>query len=101
MLTNESVGFFKGLVEDIEKSNNFQWDFDEQKLKGKLVGMLFRREEYRKKDGSTGLFTSPFQPRSVQIVREGDFIIPEDKPLYGNGTNDFEPPMPSDDDVPF
>jgi hypothetical protein len=109
MLTNESAGFLKGLVDDIEKSNGFTWDFDEKKLKGKLIGMLFQREEYRKKDNSIGLFTKPFQPRQVSVIREGDFTIPEDKPLKENypydggaglfGDNDFEPL--DSEDMPF
>ncbi|MFA5378462.1 MAG: hypothetical protein WC455_22095 [Dehalococcoidia bacterium] len=100
MLTNESAGFLKGLVEDIEKSNGFIWDFDDRMLKGKLLGMLFRREEYQNRDGNIRLSTKPFQPRSIQVIREGKFTIPEDKTLYSGGVNEYEPPS-SDDDLPF
>ncbi len=107
MLTPESAGFFKGLVQDIEKSNNFTWDFDEQKLKGKLIGMLFRREEYQKTKGGTAFSTKPFQPRSVQVIRSGEFTIPEDKLLNKKqdmyNDLDFEPDYgpPDDEHMPF
>ena len=107
MLTNESAGFLKGLVEDIEKSNGFKWDWDENKLKGKLVGMLFQREEYEKSSGDIGLFAKPISPRSIQTIREGDFKVPEDKPLFTKeSTSTYTPPegfvpAPDDDDLPF
>ncbi len=107
MLTPESAGFFKGLVQDIEASNNFTWDFDETRLKGKLIGMLFRREEYQRTKGGTGFVTKPFQPRAVSVIREGKFTIPEDKLLNKSsaGYNDlnFEPDYgPLDDEhMPF
>jgi hypothetical protein len=106
MLTNESAGFLKGLIEDIEKSNFFKWDWDENKLKGKLVGMIFQREEYERSNGETGWFTKPVSPRSIQTIREGDFKIPEDKPIViANNTytppKDFEPIEGEDEDLPF
>jgi hypothetical protein len=106
MLTNESAGFLKGLVEDIEKSNGFTWDFDELKLKGKLVGMLFQREEYEKRNGEIGMFTKPFQPRSIQVIREGKFTVPEDKVLFSGSSAQSSYDVPDfvpvgDEDLPF
>lgn len=97
MLTPESAGYFKGLVQDIEKSNNFTWDFDETRLKGKLIGMLFRREEYQKARGGTGFSTKPFQPMVASDIRSGNFTLPEDKLLgsdasYGDPGYDNAPP---------
>ena len=104
MLTPESAGFFKGLVQDIEKSNNFTWDFDETRLKGKLLGMLFRREEYQKKRVGTGFSTKPFQPRAVSDIREGNFTIPEDlflKPDTGYSAPDYDYGPPDEESMPF
>ena len=106
MLTPESAAYFKGLVQDIEKSNNFTWDFDETKLKNKLIGMLFRREEFQKTKGGTGFSTKPFQPMVASDIRNGKFTTPEDKLLrsdtnyYGDPGYDYGPP-PDDESMPF
>ena len=51
----ESLGRFKAMLMNIEKSNpGYKWDWNEQSLKGKKFGGLFREEEYPKRDGSIG-----------------------------------------------
>jgi hypothetical protein len=105
--TEASARYVKGLVTCIEQSNgNFKWDWDEEKLKGKLLGMLFRREEYEKRNGGTAWAVKPCQPRTAQKIREGDFTVPEDKPLNQNNDTggmftggDFEPL--TDEQMPF
>lgn len=91
----------KGMVTAIEKSNNFAWNWDEASLAGKLIGILFRNEEWEY-DGKTGWSARPFRALSVDTVRSGDYNLPKDKPLknktapadsgFGvsnNNTNDF------------
>lgn len=70
----------KGMVTAVEKSNNFVWNWDEASLAGKLIGILFRNEEWEY-EGKTGWNAKPFRAMSVDTVRSGDFNIPKDKPL--------------------
>ena len=72
---------FKGMVTSFEKSNpGYQWNWDEASLSGKLVGILFRNEEWEY-EGKTGWAVRPFRAISVDSVRSGDFTLPKDKPL--------------------
>lgn len=79
--------FFKGLITAIEESNGMtvQWTEDSNafaaQFKGKLLGVIFGREEYAKQDGSTAWSTKPQLCMSVAKIRSGDFKVPEDKPL--------------------
>lgn len=72
---------FKGLTTSVEKSNpGYQWNWDENSLAGKLIGILFRNEEWEY-EGKTGWAVRPFRAISIDSVRSGDFTIPKDKPL--------------------
>lgn len=72
---------FKGMCTSFEKSNpGYVWNWDENSLVGKLVGILFRNEEW-KYDGKHGWAVRPFRAISVDSVRSGDFTLPKDKPL--------------------
>ena len=72
---------FKGMVTSFEKSNpGYQWNWEEASLAGKIVGILFRNEEWEWED-KTGWSVRPFKAISVDSVRSGDFTIPKDKPL--------------------
>lgn len=72
---------FKGLVTSFEKSNNgYYWNWDENSLVGKKVGILFRNEEWEY-EGKTGWAVRPFRAISVDSVRNEDFTLPKDKPL--------------------
>lgn len=87
---------FKGMVTSFEKSNpGYQFDWNEASLVGKLVGILFRNEEWEY-GGKTGWAVRPFKALSVDSVRSGDFTLPKDKPLK-NRPNDygFTNPMPN------
>lgn len=102
-----SLPFFKGLVTSLEVSNDFKWDFDERKLKGKLIGALFGREQYMGTDGKLKWSTKCQAVRSVKNIRDGNFEIPEDKPLAGgagvsySGAADVNARFDDDDDLPF
>ena len=72
---------FKGMVTAFEKSNpGYKWNWDETSLTGKLIGILFRNEEWEY-DGKTGWTVRPFRAISVDSVRSEDFTLPKDKPL--------------------
>jgi hypothetical protein len=71
----------KGMVTSGEKSNpGYVWNWDENTLAGKNIGILFRNEEWEY-EGKSGWTARPFRTLSVDSVRNGDFQIPKDKPL--------------------
>ena len=82
-----SAGYLKRLIGNIERSNqgySFKANnFDENTLKGKLVGFIFRDEEWEynsKKD-----FTAkPYASRTVDDIRNKKFEVP--KPLLLDGS---------------
>lgn len=71
----------KGMTTAFEKSNaGYCWDWNEASLIGRLVGVLFRNEEWEY-DGKTGWAVRPFRAISVDSVRDATFTLPKDKPL--------------------
>lgn len=53
--TARSVAFFRRFIEAITESNEgFEWNWDENSLVGKIVGIVLNSEEYKKKDGGIG-----------------------------------------------
>lgn len=73
---NWSAAKLKRFISDVEDSNpGYHWDWEEQKLKGKLVGLTFRREEWEW-GGKTGWKTNPFQAYTVEDIRQNKFQLP-------------------------
>lgn len=69
---------FKTVISRFEESNpGYHWDWDEQKLKGKLVGALFNNKEYEF-NGRHGFFTNCHSLVTVEKIRSGKFEIPAD-----------------------
>lgn len=97
---------FKTCMAAIEESNkNYSWDWDETKLKGKLVGALFNNKEYDY-NGKTGFFTNCHSLISAENVRNGNFKIPKDTLLKNSNStinsNDYEDLDDEDqEDLPF
>lgn len=88
---------FKGVLVAVEGSNaGYKWDWNEKSLIGKLVGVVFREEEYDYR-GHSGTTTRPYYLRKAAGVE--DARVPKAKTL--------EAPKPSaatnntDDDLPF
>lgn len=72
---------FGNAVWSIEASNpGYHWDWDETKLKGKLVGVLFRNREWEM-NGNTGWTTECCALTDVDDIRQGKYRQPKDKPL--------------------
>lgn len=101
--------YFKGLIKCVEDSNSgYRWGWQEETLKGKLVGVIFREEEFLKTDSSIGTIIRPAFIRTVAKIREG-VEVPEIKRINGrsntNGGN--VAPVQStfvqvdDDELPF
>lgn len=96
--------FFKGLIKSIEESNGgYRWNWDENTLQNKAIGMIFREEEFVATDGSIKTTIRPAFPRSVQRIREG-VEVPEIKRL--NNVSGASPAQGgftevNDGDLPF
>ena len=72
---------FKTATNAIENSNaGYAWDWDETKLKGKIVGALMRNKEFEY-NGDTGFFTECFKFMPIEDIRAGQFTMPKDKLL--------------------
>lgn len=101
-----STPYFKGMIENIEKSNpgyNFMnTGFNEQTLVGKLFGGVFGREQYKTQDGKLKFATKCRSIRTVETIRNG-IDIPEDKLLETEQQNNFFDPEGYDttDNLPF
>lgn len=77
----------KGFITSVERSNpGYTFNWDEQTLAGKMVGVLYRNEEWEFK-GKTGWAARPLRALSVDSVRNNEYTIPAEKPLANNGAN--------------
>lgn len=100
--------FFKGMLKSIEESNSgYAWNWQEETLANKMIGMIFREEEFEANDGSIKTTVRPAFPRSVQRIRDG-VEVPEIKRLNNNkGFSQNAPASSSgfvevnDDELPF
>lgn len=95
---------FKSFTNAVEDSNSgYAWDWDERTLKGKIVGILVRSEEWEY-DGKTGWKNKPFAFIPADDVRQEKFKMPADKPLdtktVNTSSNDNGFSV-VDDDLPF
>lgn len=97
---------FKAFCTALEDSGVTVWDgdvFNVTALKNAEIGILFRREE-SSYEGKTSWRTVPFRFRSVKAIEDGDFTIPEDKPLAEKSSYNFELTdsfQAAEDDIPF
>lgn len=88
---------FKTIMNAFEDSNpGYAWDWNEQGLKGKLIGGIFNRKEYDF-NGRTGFFTQCYMLTDVDSIRDGNFKIPEDTLLKKTNIAYDSAPMPPDD----
>lgn len=103
----KALGLFKRFITSVEESNkNFTYDFDENKLKNKAVGIVLSEEEYKKNDGtvSTRLVVNKFY--NVEAIKHNDFKVPELKKLDTGTNTPVEEKRPvfvdiSEDDIEF
>lgn len=98
---------FENFTYCLECSNSgYTWDWDENKLKGKKIGVLFNNFEWEI-DGKSGWSTECRRTATVEDIRDGNFKIPADRPLKNKkqttnsiNADDFSP-ADDGDDVPF
>ena len=77
-----ALPFFKSFITAVETSNpGYKFDYNEQLLKGKLVGIVLQEEEYIKNDGSIGIKLVVQEFRSVEKIKNGDFKVKDKKCL--------------------
>lgn len=81
----KSLGYFKTQIQAFENSNanlhiDCERDWDENVLKGKLVGALFNEKEWEM-NGNTGWFTQCKRFVPVNDIRSGNFTIPKREEL--------------------
>ena len=111
----KGLPYFHGMMTSIEESNaGYKWDWNENGLKGKRIGIVFGREQFRAQDGSLKWATKPVAVRSIEGLKNAK--VPEDKPLTDAAPSwgvpspapTFENPQQgfydidgSEDDLPF
>ena len=99
--------FFKGLITSIENSNSgYRWNWDENSLKGKKVGMVFRPEQYKGK--TDGAIHTTVRPAFACDYDSVDAMpVPKMKPYVEKKTSSSlfpetqMTPADSDPDLPF
>lgn len=98
-----ALSFFKGFITAVENSNaNFKFiEGDEQCLKGKLIGLVMREEEYQKTGGDIVVNVKVDEVRSVDKIRKGDFKIKPLKKLETAAIKPAELQPVKDEDLPF
>jgi hypothetical protein len=94
---------FNGAMWAIEESNpGYHWNWDEESLAGKTVGVIYRNREWEK-DGNTGWTTEAGMLESADAIRSGRYKPMKDKPLKkaaGTAANTRRGSA-ADDDLPF
>jgi len=80
-----SKAAFNDMIAVFESDPGFHWDWDETKLKGRIVGVLFRNKEWEWND-KTGWTTECCALTTATEIRNGDFRMPKDKPLKKSGS---------------
>lgn len=84
---NWTMRRFKTVIGAFEDSNSgYHWNWDEQTLKGKLIGALFNNKEYDF-NGRHGFFTNCHSLVTVEKIRSGKFEIPADTLLKNNSSS--------------
>ena len=81
----DSMGRFKGMLLNIEKSNSgYKWNWNEKSLEGKLFGGVFREEEYINRNGGLSTTVKLISIRPVEGITD---IEPPAKKVLENNNN--------------
>lgn len=99
---DNALPFFKAFITAVENSNRgYKFDYNENKLFGKYIGLVLGEEEYVSKDGEvkTRLYVSG--TRSVEAIKSGNFEIPDFKRLQSLPQLQQSNNQITDDDLPF
>ena len=75
-------GFFKRFINAVEASNEgYHWDWNEQLLKGKRIGVVFGEVERESRGGTRYMTTRPDSVVDVKAVEEKKYRLPKVKYL--------------------
>ena len=100
--TKRTFGNFIWAVQ--ESNDGYTWDWDEKKLKGKKLGVLYRNKEWAMED-RTGWTTEAAGSASVEDIRTGKFRPLKDKPLknkpQGSTSENAAAVVEDESDLPF
>lgn len=94
---------FKSFCTALEDSGTKVWindTFDVNGLRGATLGMIFRREEHEYNNARSWR-TVPVGFRSVKTIEEGNYHVPEDKPLPEPVLTETDSFTALDEDLPF
>jgi len=100
----KALGMFKAFTNAIEESNpGYTWDWKEQGLVGKLLGVVIGYEEYEANDGNVKERQRVASCISADRVRQGDYKVPELRKLKADTATSAPVPgfTPMTDDLPF
>lgn len=76
----KGIGFFKAFIEAVQDTNKgYKWNWNEQSLVNKGIGVVFREEEYVARDGSIRKSIAPFEFKTAAQIRDGEFTVPAPK----------------------
>ena len=79
---SKGIGFFKAFINAVEQTNKgYTWNWNENSLVNKGVGIVFREEEYLARDGSIRKSIAPFEFKTAAQIRDGDFTVPAPKTI--------------------
>lgn len=85
---------FKTVITNFEESNSgYHWDWNEQTLKGKVIGALFNNKEYEF-NGRHGFFTNCHSLVAAEKIRSGKFEVPDDTLLNHQSASSSPAPFP-------
>jgi hypothetical protein len=106
---DENLNKFKTMIANIEESNpGYHWDWDETKLKGKTIGVLFGEKEFETESNGVIILTECRGIRSVDCIKNGKFKMPALKTLSKSpsvsspvSTGFADLGAVDDDDLPF
>lgn len=100
----KAAGMFKHFIKCVEESNaGYKWEWDEQTLVHKYLGVVLAEEEYQKRDGSVGVKLVVKDVTTVDQIMEGDFEVPAIKRIAVTAPSpsfDFVD-AGSDEELPF
>ena len=94
---------FKSFCTALEDSGTKVWindTFDVNGLRGATLGMIFRREEHEYNNARSWR-TVPVGFRSVKTIEEGNYNVPEDKPLPEPVLTETDSFSALEEDLPF
>ena len=83
-----------------DSNPGYVWDWDETKLKGKALGILFREFEWEMEDRN-GVSTEAYSCTDIDSVRAGKFKISKRRELKHKATAPAPTPVTDDSDLPF